>query len=113
MPWSGSLTTPRFRRGAIRFFFRPPTTFNICTHEKIREIGPVFNRNRPFVVDGQWTRVYANNNGFLGFTAADISTGNILYRIDYGPIPCRTSSGAHGTCVHGLALAHDEKTKWF
>jgi hypothetical protein len=39
---------------------------------------PVFNRNRPFVTNGDWTRVYANNNGFLGFTAADITTGEIL-----------------------------------
>ena len=87
--------------------------YDTRTHEKIREIGPFFNRNRPFVVDGQWTRVYANNNGFLGFTAADIATGKILYRIDYGPQPCVTSSGAHGTCVHGLAMTHDETAMWF
>lgn len=88
--------------------------YDTRTHEKIREIGPFFNRNRPFVVNGDWTRVYANNNGYLGFTAADITTGEILYRLDApGTPPCQTSSGAHGTCVHGLALTHDETAMWF
>jgi hypothetical protein len=87
--------------------------YDTRTHQLIRKIGPFFNRNRPYVVDGEWKRVYANNNGFLGFTAADLTTGQILYRIDYGPIPCKTSSGAHGTCVHGLAMTHDETAMWF
>jgi len=88
--------------------------YDTRTHEEIREIGPFFNRNRPYVVNGDWTRVYANNNGFLGFTAADLTTGQILYRLDApGTPPCQTSQGAHGTCVHGLALTHDETAIWF
>ncbi|MBR1175268.1 WD40 repeat domain-containing protein [Bradyrhizobium sp. KB893862 SZCCT0404] len=88
--------------------------YDTRTHQKIREVGPFFNRNRPFVTNGDWSRVYANNNGYLGFTAADIDTGKILYRIDApGTPPCQTSSGAHGTCVHGLALTHDESAMWF
>jgi hypothetical protein len=88
--------------------------YDTRTHKLIRQIGPFFNRNRPFVTNGDWTRVWANNNGFLGFTAADITTGEILYRIDApGTPPCKTSSGAHGTCVHGLALTHDESAMWF
>jgi len=88
--------------------------YDTRTHKKIREIGPFFARNRPFVVNGDWTRVYSNNNGYLGFTAADIETGQILYRLDApGTPPCQTSSGAHGTCVHGLALTHDETAMWF
>ena len=88
--------------------------YDTRTHQKIREIGPFFDRNRPYVVNGDWTRVYANNNGFLGFTAADLTTGQILYRLDApGTPPCQTSAGAHGTCVHGLALTHDETAIWF
>ena len=88
--------------------------YDTRTHELIRQIGPFFNRNRPYVVNGDWTRVYANNNGFLGFTAADLTTGEILYRLDApGTPPCQTSVGAHGTCVHGLALTHDETAIWF
>jgi hypothetical protein len=88
--------------------------YDTRTHALIRQIGPFFNRNRPYVTNGDWTRVWANNNGFLGFTAADITTGQVLYRIDApGTPPCKTSAGAHGTCVHGLALTHDESAMWF
>jgi hypothetical protein len=80
----------------------------------IRELDPFFGRNRPFVVNGDWTRVYANNNGYLGFTAADIQTGRILYRLDApGTPPCQRNSGGHGACVHGLAMTHDETAMWF
>jgi len=88
--------------------------YDTRTHELIRQVGPFFDRNRPYVINGDWTRVYANNNGYLGFTAADITTGQILYRLDApGTPPCQTSPGAHGTCVHGLALTHDETAIWF
>jgi hypothetical protein len=46
-------------------------------------------RNRPFSVNGNWTRVYSSNNGVLGFQVSDIETGKVLYRVDApGPQPC-------------------------
>jgi DNA-binding beta-propeller fold protein YncE len=87
--------------------------YDTRTHELIREIGPMTGRNRPYSVNGKWTRVYSSNNGVLGFQVSDIQTGNVLYRVDApGPQPCRTSSGAHGTCQHGIALTHDETAVW-
>jgi len=74
---------------------------------------------RPFVINHDATRVYANLNNLLGFEIADVATGKVIKRIE-APADMwkpqwadvkRTFYG-HGCPSHGIAMTPDETEIW-
>lgn len=74
---------------------------------------------RPFVINHDATRVYANLNNLLGFEIADVKTGEVIKRIEapaeiwkpqWGDVTKRFYG--HGCPSHGIALTPDESEIW-
>ena len=74
---------------------------------------------RPFVINHDATRVYANLNNLLGFEIADVYTGEVIKRIEapadlwkaqWGDVKRRFFG--HGCPSHGIALTPDESEVW-
>ena len=73
----------------------------------LRQIGPVKNGVRPFVINAKETFAYITTTDFLGFQVADINTGKIIYTV---PVQGFKASGGAATCPsHGISLSPDEK----
>src|SRR5450631_1839866 len=77
---------------------------------------------RPFVINHDATRVYANLNNLLGFEIADVKTGEVIKHIE-APAEMwkekwanRDKPGVrffgHGCPSHGIALTPDESELW-
>ena len=74
---------------------------------------------RPFVINHDATRVYANLNNLLGFEIADVKTGEVIKRIE-APAEMWKPQWAdvkqhffgHGCPSHGIALTPDESEIW-
>ena len=74
---------------------------------------------RPFVINHDATRVYANLNNLLGFEIADVKTGEVIRRIE-APAAMWKPQWAdvkqhffgHGCPSHGIALTPDESELW-
>lgn len=74
---------------------------------------------RPFVINHDATRVYANLNNLLGFEIADVRTGEVIKRIE-APAWMWKAKWAdvnqhffgHGCPSHGIALTPDESEIW-
>jgi hypothetical protein len=74
---------------------------------------------RPFVINHDATRVYANLNNLLGFEIADVNTGKVIKRIE-APAELWKAKWAdvnqhffgHGCPSHGIALTPDESEIW-
>jgi DNA-binding beta-propeller fold protein YncE len=77
---------------------------------------------RPFVINHDATRVYANLNNLLGFEIGDVTTGKVIKRIE-APVEMwkdkwenREKLGlrffGHGCPSHGIALTPDESELW-
>ncbi len=74
---------------------------------------------RPFVINHDATRVYANLNNLLGFEIADVKTGEVIKRIEapaemWKPqwADVTKSFHGHGCPSHGIALTPDESEIW-
>jgi hypothetical protein len=74
---------------------------------------------RPFVINHDATRVYANLNNLLGFEIADVKTGKVIKRIE-APAEMWKAKWAdpnqhffgHGCPSHGIGLTPDESEIW-
>jgi DNA-binding beta-propeller fold protein YncE len=74
---------------------------------------------RPFVINHDATRIYANLNNLLGFEIADVKTGEVIKRIE-APAEMWKAKWAdvtqhffgHGCPSHGIALTPDESEIW-
>lgn len=74
---------------------------------------------RPFVINHDATRVYANVNNLLGFEIADVKTGEVIRRIE-APAELWKAKWAdvtkhfygHACPSHGIALTPDESELW-
>ena len=74
---------------------------------------------RPFVINHDATRVYANVNNLLGFEIADVKTGEVIKRIE-APAELWKAKWAdvtqhfygHACPSHGIALTPDESELW-
>lgn len=74
---------------------------------------------RPFVINHDASRIYANVNELLGFEVADVASGRVIERVEVpgswwkekwnGP---QWRSIPHGCPSHGIALTPDEKEVW-
>ncbi len=74
---------------------------------------------RPFVINHDATRVYANVNNLLGFEIADVKTGEVVKRIEAPAEMWKAKWGdvtqdffGHGCPSHGIALTPDESEVW-
>ncbi|HZT34119.1 MAG TPA: hypothetical protein VFA33_29775 [Bryobacteraceae bacterium] len=74
---------------------------------------------RPFVINHDATRVYANLNNLLGFEIADVTTGEVIKRIEAPAEMWKPQWGdlskhffGHGCPSHGIALTPDESEIW-
>ena len=74
---------------------------------------------RPFVINHDATRVYANLNNLLGFEIADVKTGEVIKRIEAPAEMWKAKWGdlnqhffGHGCPSHGIALTPDESEIW-
>ena len=74
---------------------------------------------RPFVINHDATRVYANLNNLLGFEIADVRTGEVIKRIEAPAELWKAKWGdlnqhffGHGCPSHGIALTPDESEIW-
>jgi outer membrane protein assembly factor BamB len=74
---------------------------------------------RVFVLNKDSSKIYANNNNFLGFLIADVATGKVVKTVDVTADDWRskwnvtpTPKIPHGCPSHGIALTPDEKEIW-
>jgi DNA-binding beta-propeller fold protein YncE len=74
---------------------------------------------RPFVINHNATRVYANLNNLLGFEIADVKTGEVIKRIEAPAEMWKPQWGdlskhffGHGCPSHGIAMTPDESEIW-
>jgi DNA-binding beta-propeller fold protein YncE len=88
------------------------------TNKTVRTI--TFNDNiRVFVLNHDASLIYTNQNNFLGFQIADVTTGKVLHTVEVQGFPWRERWFAtprpripHGCPSHGIALTNDEKEVW-
>jgi len=74
---------------------------------------------RPFVINHDATRVYANLNNLLGFEIADVQSGKVIKRIEAPADMWKPQWGdltkrffGHGCPSHGIAMTPDESEIW-
>src|SRR5271167_1477922 len=94
------------------------TISDVETHKVIKTI-PFPDNVRVFVLNKDSTRIYANNNNFLGFLIADVATGKVIKTVEVTSVDWRskwyvtpTPRIPHGCPSHGIALTPDEKEIW-
>jgi DNA-binding beta-propeller fold protein YncE len=74
---------------------------------------------RVFVVNKDGSRVYANNNNFLGYRIADVTSGQVIKSVEVTSVNWHAKWDVsprpripHGCPSHGIALTPDEKEVW-
>jgi DNA-binding beta-propeller fold protein YncE len=74
---------------------------------------------RVFVLNKNSSKIYANNNNFLGFLIADVASGKVIKTVEVTSVDWRSKWDqsprphiAHGCPSHGIALTPDEKEIW-
>lgn len=75
---------------------------------------------RPFVINHDGSRLYANLNNLLGYEVADTATGKIIKRVEAPAYmwkpkwfsPNYPRGEGHGCPSHGIALTPDEREVW-
>ena len=94
------------------------TVGDVATMKAIRTI-TFSDHVRPFVINHDATRVYANLNNLLGFEIADVKSGKVIRRIE-APAEMWKSQWAdpnldffgHGCPSHGIGMTPDESEIW-
>jgi DNA-binding beta-propeller fold protein YncE len=94
------------------------TIADVETREPIKTI-TFSDHVRPFVINHDGTRIYANLNNLLGFEIADVKSGKVIKRIE-APGEMWKAKWAdpnqhfygHGAPHHGIALTPDESEIW-
>ncbi len=94
------------------------TVSDVKTRKIIRTIR--FPDNvRVFVLNKDSTKIYSNQNNFLGFVIADVATGEITKTVEVTSVDWRSKWNAtprpripHGCPSHGIALTPDESEIW-
>ena len=86
---------------------------DVASREAIKTI-TFSDHIRPFVINHDATRVYANLNNLLGFEIADVKTGKVIKRIEAPAEMWKAKWGdlnqhffGHGCPSHGIALTPD------
>lgn len=87
------------------------TVADTSKHAAVRTVGPFSENIRPFTVNGDQSRIYANVNDLLGFEIGDLTGGTMLARVEVngfekGPVK------RHGCPSHGIAMTPNGKEIW-
>jgi DNA-binding beta-propeller fold protein YncE len=74
---------------------------------------------RVFVLNKDSSKVYANNNNFMGFLVADVASGMVTKKVEVTSVNWRSKWDVtprpripHACPSHGIALTPDEKEIW-
>jgi DNA-binding beta-propeller fold protein YncE len=74
---------------------------------------------RVFVLNKDSTKIYTNQNNFLGYLVVDVATGNIDKTVEVTSVDWKSKWNAtprpivpHGCPSHGIALTPDESEVW-
>jgi hypothetical protein len=86
------------------------TVASVANHS-LKTVGPFSNFVRPFTINGAQTRVFANINSLLGFEIGDLTTGQVIGRVEVKGFPMGKPK-RHGCPSHGIALTPDEREIW-
>jgi DNA-binding beta-propeller fold protein YncE len=94
-------------------------TISDVKSRKVIKTIPFPDNVRVFVLNKNSTRIYANNNNFLGFLIADVATGKVIKTVEVTSVDWKSKWNAdprphvpHGCPSHGIALTPDEKEIW-
>jgi DNA-binding beta-propeller fold protein YncE len=94
-------------------------TISDIKSRKIIKTIPFPDNIRVFVLNKDSSKVYANNNNFLGFLIADVATGEITKKVEVTSVNWHAKWDVtprpripHGCPSHGIALTPDEKEIW-
>ena len=85
------------------------TMIDARTYRTLRKIGPLRDGVRPFTINRAGTLAFTTATGFRGFQVANITTGKVLYTVDFGSVP---SDFALTAPSHGISLSPDERQVW-
>lgn len=94
------------------------TISDVATRKVIKTIR--FPDNiRVFVLNKDSSKIYANNNNFLGFLIANVATGQVVKKVEVTSEDWKSKWNVtptpripHGCPSHGIALTPDEKEIW-
>jgi len=87
------------------------TVVDTTNPTKLRTVGPFSASIRPFTVDGRQRRVFACVNDRLGFEVGDLTTGQVLAKVDVPGFE-KGAVKRHGCPSHGVGLTPDEREVW-
>jgi lysophospholipase L1-like esterase len=87
------------------------TVIDTKSNEVVQRVGPFSAPIRPFTVNGDRSRVFVNVNDLLGFEVGDLTTGQMLYRVEVQGFE-KGPTKRHGCPSHGVGLTPDEKEIW-
>jgi DNA-binding beta-propeller fold protein YncE len=85
------------------------TVVDARTYGVIRKIGPLREGVRPFTINRAQTLAFTTATGYRGFQVSSITSGKVLYTIDFGPVP---PDFALTVPSHGISLSPDERQIW-
>ncbi len=80
-------------------------------HRLVEKVGPFGGAIRPFTVNAFRTRAYICVNDLLGFEVGDLTTGQMLHRVEVAGVKKGTVK-RHGCPSHGIGLTPDEREVW-
>ncbi len=81
------------------------------THQILGTVGPFSASIRPFTVDAAQRYCYVNVNELLGFEVGDITTGQMLHRVEVAGYE-QGPTKRHGCPSHGIGLTPDGREVW-
>jgi DNA-binding beta-propeller fold protein YncE len=94
-------------------------TISDIKSRKIIKTIPFPDNIRVFVLNKDSSKVYANNNNFLGFLIADVATGEVTKKVEVTSVNWHAKWDVtprpripHGCPSRGIALTPDEKEIW-
>jgi DNA-binding beta-propeller fold protein YncE len=87
------------------------TIADTIKHTAARKVGPFSGNIRPFTVNGDQTRVYANVNGLLGFEIGNLTDGKVIGAVKVEGFE-KGSVKRHGCPSHGIAVTPDGSEVW-
>jgi hypothetical protein len=88
-----------FRNGHRYYGGTQDTYLYVLGLQGVTKVGPSPSGTagvRPFTVNGAETRMYITWSNFRGFSVGDLTTGNILKTVNFGPNTCGLAAPSHG-----------------
>jgi DNA-binding beta-propeller fold protein YncE len=94
-------------------------TISDVKSRKIIKTIPFPDNVRVFVLNKDSSKIYTNQNNFMGFLIADVATGKVIKTVEVTSVDWRSKWNTtprpripHGCPSHGIALTPDESEIW-